>query len=190
MILDIITLCAIAFGFYQGFSSGLIKTLFSALALFVGIIVAIKFSDVTIGLLQNSLSINPAILFVVGFVLTFVLVMVLIKFIGKTLEKFAKAIQIGSVDKILGGLFMALFYSVIISFAVYFMNKIELIKEDTKTASITYQYLEPLPQATQGIGKVIQPIFNDFWVKMMDTMDSIKDNNDGTQNQNLENEIQ
>lgn len=174
MILDILTGILVAYGFYQGFTQGFIKTIFASLSLIVGIVAALKLSPILIGLLQESININPAISFVLGFVLTFIVVMALVRFIGSRIENLLESINIGGLDKLLGGLLLGLFYAVIVSFAVHFMDKIQLINEDTKTQSVTYPLLEPLPQATTGIGLALKPVFTEFWDKMIETMDSLK----------------
>lgn len=175
MILDIVTALLVCYGFYQGFTNGLIKTVFTTLSLVIGIVAALKLSPIVIALLQNSLSVNPAILFVAGFVLTFILIMILIRFIGNQLDKLFKKLHVGGVNKLLGGLLLGLFYALMISFGVYFMDKIELISEESKAASFTYPLLEPLPYAAQGIGNTLKPVFSEFWEKMLYTMDGIKE---------------
>ena len=175
MFLDIITCLLVAFGFYQGFSRGLIKTVFATLSLVIGIVAALKLSPIVIGLLQNSLNISPAITFVLGFVLTFIVVMALIRVIGNSLQKAVKSIHIGGIDKLLGGIILGLFYALLVSFGVYFVDKVELISDENKQASFTYPLLEPMPRAAQGIGEKVRPIFNEFWSKMLETMDAVKE---------------
>ena len=182
MILDIIAGVIIAFGFYRGFSSGLIKTVFATLALVIGIVAALKLSPIVIELLQKALSINPAITFVIGFVLTFILVMFIIQFIGKQLEKILESVHIGGVNKLLGGILLGLFYAILVSFAVYFMDRVSLISDDVKNTSVTYPLLEPLPRVTQGVGESVRPIFSGFWEKMMETMDAIKEKGESLEN--------
>lgn len=175
MFLDIITCLLVAFGFYQGFSKGLIKTVFATLSLVIGIVAALKLSPIVINVLQRALDISPAITFVLGFVLTFIVVMALIRFLGNSLEKVVKSIHIGGVNKLLGGLVLGLFYALLISFGVYFVDKVELISTETKEASFTYPLLEPMPRAAQGVGEQVRPIFNEFWNKMLETMDAVKE---------------
>lgn len=175
MILDLITGLLVAFGFYQGFSKGLVKTVFATLSVLVAIIAALKLSPIVIALLQNSISINPAILFVLGFVLTFIVTMALVRFIGNKLESIFKSLQLSGVNKLMGGLVLGLFYAILISFGVFFMNKMSLISDDLKSVSFTYPLLEPLPKITQGVGESLKPMFNEFWDALINTMDTLKE---------------
>jgi len=181
MFLDIITCLLIAFGFYQGFTRGLIKTVFASFSLLIGIVAALKLSSIVITILQNTFSANPAILFVAGFVLTFIVVMALIRFVGTRIEKLMENLKVGGVNKLLGGALLGMFYAVLISYGVFLMDKVSLISEEVKTASFTYPYLEPLPQATQGIGEAVRPLFTDFWDKLMVTMDTVKEKGESLQ---------
>ncbi|MBT8191421.1 MAG: CvpA family protein [Saprospiraceae bacterium] len=174
MIIDLVAAMLIAYGFYQGFSKGLIKTVFSTLSVIIAIVAALKLSPILISILQNAININPAINFVLGFVLTFIIVMALIRFIGNKLDKLMKSIHIGGVNKVLGGALLGLFYAILISYGIYFMDRVQLISDSQKSASFTYPVLETLPRATQSMGESLKPVFKDFWEAMIDTMDSIK----------------
>ncbi|MBT8233955.1 MAG: CvpA family protein [Saprospiraceae bacterium] len=178
MVLDIITLLIVAFGFYQGFANGLIKTVFASLSLLIAIVAALKLSPTVIKLLQKNVDINEGVLFVIGFVLTFIGTMALVRFLGNKLDKLSKTLQLSSVNKLLGGALLGLFYAVLISIGVYFANKVSLISEQQKSASFTYALLEPLPRMTQNVGEALKPMFNEFWNSLLDTMDAIKEKGD------------
>ncbi len=173
MIIDIIAGLLIAFGFYQGFSSGLIKTVFASISLLIGIIAAMKLSDTVMEILERTFGLNQAISFVLGFVITFIVVMLLIRFIGGKLDNLFKNLQLGIVNKLAGGILLSLFYAILVSYGVFVMDKISLVSDNVKTSSISYPLLEPLPRATQDVGKALQPMFSDFWDKLLETMDSV-----------------
>lgn len=175
MVLDIIAVLLAAYGFYQGFSKGLIKTVFTTLSLVIGIVAALKLSPILISILQNALSINPAITFVIGFVLTFILVMGLIRFIGNKIDALMQKMHISGINKLFGGLMLSFFYAVLVSFGVYFVDKVGLISDNVKETSFSYPVLEPMPRAAQGVGETLKPVFSEFWDKMLETMDTIKE---------------
>ena len=182
MVLDIITCLVVAFGFYSGFSRGLIKTIFAALSLLVGIVATMKLSDITRDLIEKVVNLNEGVTFALGFVITFIVVMALIRFIGDRIDKLFESLHIGGVNKLLGGLFLGLFYAIIISFAVYFGDKLSLISDNVKSASFTYPLLEPLPRATQGVGESLRPLFSEFWDKMIEAMDAAKEKGEALEN--------
>lgn len=181
MIIDTIACLLVAFGFYQGFTKGLIKTVFSTLSILIAVVATFKLSGNVIDFIQASVSIHPGIAFVLGFVLTFIVVMALIRFIGNKLEKLVNTIHIGFVNKILGGFVLGLFYAILVSYAVYFTQKVELISPQQKEASFTYPMLEPLPRLTASIGSQMKPYFQEFWDALLVTMDSLKEKTDEIQ---------
>jgi len=64
MIIDILCLGTVAMGFWMGYNRGIVQTAFSIIALFVGLLVAFKFSEVTNSLLEKLFgNDNPLIYF-------------------------------------------------------------------------------------------------------------------------------
>jgi len=178
MIIDIIAGILVAIGIYQGFNQGLIKTVFAALSLIIAIVAALKLSPILIRLLQNNLELNPAVLFVTGFILTFIVVMVLIRFLGKKIESVFKDLNITLFNKIMGATVLGLLYAVIISYGLHFMDRMDLVSQHQKQSSLSYPYLDPLPEMTARTGQKLKPVFQEFWTAFMDTMDDIKEHGD------------
>lgn len=175
MILDVVALILVIYGFSKGYRRGLINTVFDTLSLFIGIVAALKLSPTVIGLLQGILPFNDGVVFLIGLVLTFILVMWIIKFIGDRLEDVIETVQLGAVNKILGGGIMALFIAVILSYAFYFGKKTDMISQATFDQSLTYKYIEPLPDGSKALFEKVKPAFSGFWEKMNETFDSIKE---------------
>lgn len=174
MIVDIICGIIIAFGFYQGFSKGLIKTVFSVLSLVIAVVACLKLSPLLINFLQGSIDANPALLFVAGFILTFIIVLALIRFIGKKLDQASKKLHLSGINKLLGGAALGLFYAILLSIGLHFVNKIELLSPAQKESSFLLPVLEPLPRLTQSIGEDLKPVFSEFWDALLETVDKIK----------------
>ena len=164
-----------AFGFYSGFKRGFIKTIFATFSILIGILASIKLSPILINLLENNLSINPPVAYILGLVMTFFLVMILIRFIGKKLEGFLKAIKINFVNKIIGGVFLSAFLIICFSVIVWFLNQTNFITNETKEKSYSYRILEPLPEKSKELLKSFKPAFREFWDKTIKTMDKIKE---------------
>lgn len=182
MILDIVVAIILAFGFYVGYQRGLIRTVFDTLSLLVAILATIKFADLAIGLVQSVISGHPAISIVVGLVLTFIIVMALVRFVGKKLEDLFKVINLNFVNKIAGGALQAAFFALLVSLGLYLMDNLKLLEEKTKTDSVSYTMLEPLPRHSQDIFLKMKPMFTDFWNVMQEAMDDIKDKAEDAKN--------
>lgn len=174
MIIDVLAAILISFGFYLGYQRGLIKTIFDTLSLIIGVLAALKLSPIVIRILQDSLKISPAITFIVGIALTFMLVMLLIRYVGRKAEDLLEAVNINFVNKAAGGVLQALFFSVLLSYAVGLMDKVGAIKDTEKNKSLTYTYLHTLPSISEKLFVAMKPVFQDFWNITVSTMDKLK----------------
>ncbi len=175
MILDIVVAIVVAFGFYTGYSRGLIKTVFDTLSLIIGIVAALKLSPLVINWIEKIIHTSPAITFLIGIVITFLAVMAIIRFIGNKLEDVFEAANINFINKIAGGGVQALFFAFLLSMGLWLMNSLNVLNPNTKESSITYSLLEPLPEAGKGVFTKLKPVFSNFWDKTIETMDKIKD---------------
>lgn len=175
MILDIITGILVAYGFYQGYSKGLIKTVFATLSILVAVVATLKLSNIVFEILKSTFTFHQGILFALSFILTFIVTMALVRFVGNKLEKLFKTLHIGGLNKLAGGVVLGLFYAMLISFAVFFADKVSLISEAQKVSSFSYPLLEPLPRLTQGLGEALRPMFSEFWDALISTMDTVKE---------------
>ncbi len=176
MILDVIAALIITYGFYIGFSRGIIKTVFATLSVVIGIVAALKLSPIVIGFLQHSFpAVNQAGLFLAGLIATFFLVMLLIRFLGNRIENLFELVQLNFVNKIAGGAIMSFLFALILSYGFLFLKETQLLDKQTTEKSITYPIFEPLPALSKGIAQKTKPMFQEFWTKMLDTMDTIKE---------------
>lgn len=174
MFLDIIVAITVSLGFYLGYNRGLIKTVFDTLSLVIGVLAALKLSPIVINLIQSVLNTSPALTFLMGVVITFIGVMIIIRFFGRKIEDVFKAININFMNKIAGGTLQAVFFAYLLSLSFYLVDIIKLIKPDVKMASITYSLLEPLPEKGKAVFASLKPMFQTFWSKTLETMDTIE----------------
>ena len=178
MFIDIVLGIALAYGFYTGYSRGIIKAVFAIVSLLIAIMAAMKLSPLMIGVLDGMLSWDPRLIVILGFVLTFIIVVVAIRFIGKSIEKMMQSLKINFVNKIAGGALMSLVFATAFSCIVWFMDEVRLLSPETKEQSITYELIEPIPRGAAALGKSVKPFFQNFWNKTADAMDRIRQESD------------
>lgn len=175
MILDIIVVLAVAFGFFIGYQRGLIKTVFDTLSLVIGILAALKLSPIVIHYVDQILSVAPAISYLIGLVITFILVMGLIRLIGRQLEKLMTTININFINKIAGGLLQGFFFAFLLSMVLWLLGNFNILNQDIKSTSQTYPLLEPLPEFGKDVFTRLEPIFRDFWTTTTEFLDTVRD---------------
>jgi uncharacterized membrane protein required for colicin V production len=175
MMIDLAALLLALYGFYVGYTRGIIKTVFALVSLLIGILAALTLSPVVISYLQQWISWHPGLVFVIGFALTFIVSLIIIRFIGKKIEDLLKFAQVNFINKIAGGIILGLLLLVFYSYALWGINSFGLLSEENKNSSISYTYLETLPLKTQGLMDEAKPLFQGFWDQMVETFDKIKE---------------
>ncbi|PHI18970.1 hypothetical protein CEQ90_15125 [Lewinellaceae bacterium SD302] len=179
MILDIICLIFAAYGFWVGYSKGIISTVLNLTSYVFGVLAAMKFGPVMAGLLEDIFSAENSSwkggLFILGAVITFALVLILFRILARGLTGILESVNINVVNQILGGTLSGFFFILVFSGLALFADRSRLINEEAKQQSITYTMLEPLPQFVWERGKDLLPIFTDFYNQAADAMDNLRE---------------
>lgn len=179
MIIDLIAVLLVIWGFYSGYRRGLIKTVFDTLSILIAFLFTMKLSPFTIELVEKTFKLNEGLSFILGIVLTFFAVMIIIRFIGNRLEGFLKAVNINFINKIAGGALLSIVFAVIFSGLLRLSDELHLVSNDEKSKSITYPVLQPLPNTAILVLEQIKPLFSEMWDKTIDTIDELKTKAEG-----------
>jgi membrane protein required for colicin V production len=177
MFVDTVAAIAISFGFYLGYKRGLINTVFDTLSLIIGVLAALKLSPWMMDVLEGLFNMNKGFTLILGIALTFLIVMLGIRFVGKKLEALLEVANINFVNKIAGGVIQAVFFSVMLSYLIGLMDKVNVLKEETKASSATYPTLMKMPVLSQSLFNALKPVFSEFWTKTNTVMDGLKKEN-------------
>ena len=141
--LDLVILIPIALGFVFGLFKGLVKELASLAAIIFGIYGAKVFAPSLSGFLIRSLAFSPETALPLAYIFLFVLIAVVLLIIAKTLDKFFDSIALGGLNKLLGGIFAAFKYALIVSVLLNVFDALDsrfpIIKPKSKTESIGYK---------------------------------------------------
>ena len=182
MVIDIIFAILAAYGFYLGFSRGIIQTIFTILSILFGLMAAFKFGPYMTQFLETAFNNDHPLMFIAGFLLAFVLTMFLIRLFARGLEGLLERANINIVNQVAGGLLLSGLMILLYSVILWFGDKSHLIDDATKRQSLTYVYLEEFPQEVWKLGRVIKPVFEDFWEHSVEFMDDLEElSNDGVE---------
>ncbi len=171
--LDIIVVLIVAFGFYAGFSRGLVKTAFDTMSLVIGILAAMILSSFTQDLLESMFNISETFTYLISVVITFIVVMAAIRFIGRRIEDILEAANINIINKLAGGVLQGAFFAFLLSMLIWTLGNYNIMKPETRENSVTYPYLEPLPEAGKSVFVAVKPIFQDFWDNTVRALKSV-----------------
>ena len=174
MIIDILLAITAAYGFFLGFSKGIIKTVFTVLSVIFGMIAAFKFSPAMTDFLETTFSTHP-MMFLVGFLLSFVLTMVFIRMVARFIEGALETANINILNQMAGGILLTAMLVLFYSALLWFGDQSRLIDDKTKVESITYPYLEQYPKQVWKVVKGLGPTFENFWDHSLDFFDKVED---------------
>ena len=174
MIIDLIAALIITYGFYRGYTKGLINTVVDTLSILIGLVVALKFSPLLIDYLQNVVNLNPSIEFILGFLIVFFVVMLLLRFIGERIEDVLKAVKINFLNQLAGGLLLGFVFAFLIGALLLLLTNLKILTETAAASSTLYEHLISITQEGGWIFEKFKELFTDFWEQFMATMDEVK----------------
>ncbi len=173
MPIDIGFIAFFAYGFWQGYSRGIISTVFN-LALYVfGFVLAFKMAPTTTSILQTMFHSENPTMFLAAFLVNLLTVMFIVRSAAKGLEGALRMAYLGVINQTVGGVAMGSFLVVVYSVLVWFGTKVQFINDATIADSKTYSFLEPIPAKAKDFAVRMKPFALDVWGTSMTWMDRL-----------------
>lgn len=156
MIIDLIGVVLLVIAVVKGYRRGLIVSVFSVIALIVGLAAAIKLSAVVAGYIGHTVKVSEKWLPVIAFLVVLVIVVVLINLVGKSLQAMVESVMLGWVNRIGGVVFYVLFYLLLYSILLFYATELGFLKHETIRESVSYERIAPLaPGTMELLGRAI-----------------------------------
>jgi membrane protein required for colicin V production len=162
------------YGFWIGFSKGIIGTVFTVLSYVFGGLAAMKLSPSVTRLLEEQLSPSP-LMFILGIILTFIGTMALLRLIGRSLEGVLQSVNINIINQIMGGTLSAAFMILIFSILMSFGEASKMVDDKTIQTSMSYPYVKEFPKQMKVVFEKAKPIFLTFWDESTEFMDRVEE---------------
>ena len=182
MIIDVIFAVLALYGFWVGYSRGIIKTVLTTVSFLFGFMAAAKFSPTVSVMLQDWIDGPGSIMLPAAFILTFILTLVIFRMIANGMEGMLEAVNINFINQVAGGAIAMFFFVFLYSVLVRFADNSRMIEQDTKQDSMTYELMKPIPDYAWAAGKKIWPVFQEFYQHALDVMDQIDNSVERNQN--------
>ena len=174
--IDAFVLIALAYSFYKGFSKGFVIVLASFVALILGVIGAIYFSDFAAELLKSKTDINEEYISISAFSITFMAIIFGVHLVAKIVNQAVKMVMLGPLNKVMGGVFSMLETIIMLSVTFYifdFVNtQVEIVKKKTLNESIAYTKIRSITE------EIIPLLTKSDWYnpdKIEEAIDDVKD---------------
>lgn len=168
--LDLITITVLVLGFLRGYRKGVIVAVFSVIAVLLGILCALKLSHLLAAWLREH-GIGGTWAPLVAYVILFVGVGWIVRRGARAIEGLTKAVMLGFVNKLAGGVLYAFISAVVWSSVLWLAARVGVVTPEAAAASKTYAYMEPLaPKVYSGAGTVL-PFARDVFGDLSDLFD-------------------
>jgi len=128
--LDILIIFIVGISIFFGVKRGVIKEVFTLLALILGIVIAGRYCHSGAAILGGAIH-NQNAANTVSFVLIFSLVVIFFAIIGILLKKLIRLVELGGVDRLGGAAFGLLRGAIIVGVALVFITKYPISGSDT-----------------------------------------------------------
>jgi membrane protein required for colicin V production len=162
-VLDIILCVLLCIGVFKGIRNGFLVEFASLLSLFLGIYIAVGFSDYAKNIVSKSVHWNPKTIQIFSFIATFIIVVVGISLFAKAMTKIINVAQLGIFNKLGGGFLRLLKTILIVSVFLNLFEKVNfdnmLAKKETLDKSL---FFRPIQQTAGLFYPSIQKWFEDY----------------------------
>lgn len=140
--IDIVICIPLVWGFYKGFTKGLVVELATVVALGLGIWAALKFSELLSSFAKDHFGWNSKYLPVIAFCVILLGVLVLVYFIARMLTRAVKAASLGWLNKLAGATFGVMKFALLLSILFFVADAVEksypFISLEAKNGSLLY----------------------------------------------------
>lgn len=147
---DLIIIAVLVVGLTEGFVKGIVKQLFGIAGLFLGLIMGKLFCAPVAEFLQNCINMSDRTAVVVAFILILLVVPLACTIVGHLLSGLVKAVQLGFIDRVLGGVLGFLKYLIILGlvFQLFELTGLDAKINDVPEGKNSSRFYEPVRKAT------------------------------------------
>jgi len=170
MIIDLLFLLVAGFGFYKGYNSGILRTVFWVLSFMLGLFVALRYSVGVTEVLQRLFNTDHSFMFIAGFILSFMMAMFFVRMLAKLLEKLLQDLNVNVINRLAGAAVYSFILTLIYSFILWILVEAQALSKTQINESFTYPYLKTFPAQTREFWDNMQPVFRDFWQESGEVM--------------------
>ncbi len=174
MAIDIVFLAVFAYGFWVGYSRGIIGTVFNFAAYIFGFVLAFKITPTTTNILESLLHSDNPSMFIAAFIVNLVFIMFVLRQAARGMESAFQAVYLGVINQTLGGVLMAGLGIVIYSVLIWFLVQVRFLNDQTLAESKSYPFLKDLPGKAKDVALRTKPFAEDIWSNSMNWMDRLE----------------
>ncbi|MFZ6012819.1 MAG: CvpA family protein [Bacteroidota bacterium] len=162
--IDIALVLMVVVGIFSGYKEGFLMTLFSLIAIVLGVLGGFKLMGWAMIYLANEFNVDEKVLPYIAFGAVFVGIVLLVNLLGRMIKASIDQTFLGRADQVAGALLGAVKTVFIVSVALWLMESMKFkFPEKWTEKSVIYPYVsEFAPTVTSWIGEIV-PAFKDIF---------------------------
>lgn len=147
--LDILILIILILSLIDGFKTGIVLQITGIVALIIGLLFTGTLASEVFPYLSSIFSFSHRTMMIITYILSFIIIVLLVFLIGYFIDTFFKLPILNSVNRLLGAIFSALKWMIVISVVLFVIVKFdkhgEILTKNTKNKSSLYGVLVKVP---------------------------------------------
>jgi len=155
--IDIALILVVLLGAYGGYRDGFLMTLFSLLAIILGVLGGFKLMGKAMLLLSEKFNVDATVLPYISFFVVFIIIVIIVTALGRLIRSSIDGNFLGQVDQILGGLLGIVKIIFMTSVILWILDsmKVDLPEHWTENSWLYPKVAHFAPKVTSIIGKFI-----------------------------------
>lgn len=160
-LLDFLIILPIGYFAYKGFTAGFIQEVLSIAGIILGIFITFAYMKPFSSAIDPYFS-NPDTATITAGLILFIGTIAIVQTVGFLIRKFLEAIKLNFINRLAGLCFGALKSAIVISGFLWLFAGLDLPSEETRSESISYDYIIPLAPMTFNMVSAIVPNIEGF----------------------------
>lgn len=163
MWIDILFLLSISASFYWGWKQGIIHMLFTVIAYFAGMILAVVLNAKVAVFVSQFKTLPPQLLPLASFFFMLLFIILLFNLISWVLQKILQSFHLDNLNRAIGSALAGSLLTFLASIIIWYATASGMITENVKKKSITYSYLYTFaPNVLDGLAYIIPGVKSAF----------------------------
>ncbi len=171
MLIDILFILIIGYGFYLGFSERVINTFSLGVLIVLALLLSINLAPVISNFLSPRLNVDGGIVFFLGLLISFFVGVIIIRMLITWFEGIVSKDNVTIAAKLGSGLIMGSLLLVVYGLGIEAVDKISGIDNKVKRESVTYDFARDFPNVAKRSIVSVSPVAKEFWAYVSGNME-------------------
>ena len=170
MILDLIFLIVVVYGFYLGFTPKYTSWFSMVILTVTSLILAMNIAPYVTDFLASNARMDSGLIFFITLIFSFLMSVMIVKLLMGYSESMVKKDNMNLAANLSSGLVISALLLIVYGMALYVGEETNIIHKNLRKESVTYNFTRSFPSEAKASVASVKPAFDDFWEYLSDGM--------------------